>query len=150
VDWFTLSYSWTQWSTIENHNKSGISWPSKRLAVFYACTLIGSSTIHIRLHTYQYCFTQHNEQITLHELELSVCVSSSHHFFLLGYFPYWESNLHFHFLCSSVAPQFSYGILSSVFRFAFFFHSSGVNWLQHYPGVRSYEWSWYSSKNCCV
>jgi len=108
VDWFTLSYLWTHWSTIENHNKNGISWPSKRLAIFYACTLTGSITISIPLRTYQYCFTQHNEQITLPELELPVCISSSHHFFLLGYFPNWESNLHFHFVCSSVAPQCSY------------------------------------------
>jgi len=150
VDWLTLSYLWTHWPTIENHNKSRISWSSKRLAVFYACTLIGSSTIHIPLHKYQYCFTQHNEQITLSELELSVCISNSHHFFLLGYFPNWESILHFHFVCSSVAPQCSYGILSSVFRFAFWFRSSGVNWLQHYAGVKSYEWSWYSGNNCCV
>ena len=150
MDWFTLSYLWTHWSTIENHNKSGISWPGKRLAVFYACTLIGSNTICIPLHTYQYCFTQHNEQITLPELELSVCISSSHHFFMFGYFPNWESNLHFHFVCPSVAPQCSYSILSPVFRCAFWFRSSDVNWLQHYPGVKSYEWSWYSSKNCCV
>jgi hypothetical protein len=150
VDWFTLSYLWTPWWTIENHNKSGISWPTKRSAVFYACTLIGSSNIHIPLHTYQYCFTQHNEQITMPELELSVCISSSHHFILLGYFPNWESNLHFHFVCSSVAPQCSYGIFSSVFRFAFWFRSSGLNCLQYYTGVKSSEWSCYSSNNCCI
>ena len=87
TDFHCLTYLWTHWSTFEIHNKSGISWPSKRLAVSYACTLIGCSTICIPLHTHQHCFTQHNEQIMLPEFELPVCISSSHHFFLLGYFP---------------------------------------------------------------